>query len=62
MTVPDPGQTVSRKMYARPPCTWKQLPEDTQMPNRVLKLRVVVFTVLALVLVLLAYLYGANPQ
>lgn len=60
MTVPEPEQTVSRKIYRKPLCTSKQPLKDSQMPNRVLKLRIVVFAVFALVLVLLAYFYGVS--
>jgi hypothetical protein len=35
-------------------------PEDALLPNRIFKLRIVVFAAVALLLVLLAYLYGAK--
>ena len=35
--------------------------KDTQLPNRIFKLRILVFVIVMLVLVLLAYFYGASP-
>ena len=35
--------------------------KDTQLPNRIFKLRILVFAVVVLVLILLAYFYGVSP-
>lgn len=59
--VTEPGQTIGRKMNERPLCTWKQPLKDTQLPNRIFKLRILVFVIVMLVLVPLAYFYGASP-
>lgn len=35
--------------------------KDTQLANRIFKVRILVFVVLLLLLVLLAYFYGVSP-
>jgi hypothetical protein len=61
MTDSDAGKKVVRMSTERLLCTWKQPLKDTKLSNRIIKLRILVFAILALVLVLLAYFYGASP-
>lgn len=61
MTAYGRSEPVARNMNERLLSTWEQPPEDTQLPNRKFKLRPLVFFIVMLVLILLAYFYGASP-